>query len=121
MNRLLRIPSALRGPTDFVRALRGPIQAYIHTEEVGAAILIVAAAAALGWANSPWSESYLDFWHINISFDIHVFAISEDLEHLVNDGLMAIFFFIVGLEIKRELLHGELSSFRKAMRTRWPS
>ena len=115
MNRLLRIPSALRGPTDFVRALRGPIQAYIHTEEVGAAILIVAAAAALGWANSPWSESYLDFWHINISFDIHVFAISEDLEHLVNDGLMAIFFFIVGLEIKRELLHGELSSFRKAM------
>ena len=76
--------------------------------------LLVAAAAALGWANSPWSDSYASFWHTYISFDIHIFAISENLEHLVNEGLMAVFFFLVGLEIKRELLHGELSSFRKA-------
>ena len=115
MDRLLSIPSALRGPTAFVRSLRGPIQTYIHTEEVGAVILLLAAATALGWANSPWSESYADFWHIHISFDIHIFAISENLGHFVNDGLMAVFFFIVGLEIKRELLHGELSSFRKAI------
>ena len=77
-------------------------------------MLLLATAAALGWANSPWSDAYVDFWHTYISFDIHIFAISEDLGHLVNDGLMAVFFFVVGLEIKRELLHGELSSVRKA-------
>ena len=115
MDRFLRIPRALKEPASFVRAVRVPIQSYIHTEEVGAVVLLLAAATALGWANSPWSESYADFWHTHLSFDIHIFAISEDLAHLVNDGLMAVFFFIVGLEIKRELLHGELSSFRKAI------
>ena len=115
MDRFLRIPRGLKEPASFVRSLRAPIQSYIHTEEVGAVILLLAAATALGWANSPWSESYADFWHTHLSFDIHIFAISEDLGHLVNDGLMAVFFFIVGLEIKRELLHGELSSFRKAI------
>ena len=108
------IPKVLREPSYLVRAVRVPIQTFIHTEEVGAIVLLAAAAAALGWVNSPWSDSYVSFWHIYISFEIHVFAISENLEHLVNEGLMAVFFFVVGLEIKRELLHGELSSFRKA-------
>ena len=105
---------ALREPSYLVQAVRAPIQSFIHTEEIGAIVLLAGAAAALVWANSPWSDSYSDFWHIYISFDIHVFAISENLEHLVNEGLMAVFFFVVGLEIKRELMHGELSSFRKA-------
>ena len=104
-----------REPTYLVRAVRIPIQTFIHTEEIGAIVLLSAAAIALGWANSPWSESYLNFWHNEISFDIYIFAISSDLGHLVNDGLMTVFFFLVGLEIKRELLHGELSSFRKAI------
>ena len=104
----------LREPSYLVRAVRAPIQSFIHTEEIGAIVLLAGAAAAVAWANSPWSSSYVDFWHIYISFDIHVFAISENLEHLVNEGLMAVFFFVVGLEIKRELLHGELSSFRRA-------
>ena len=108
------IPRALREPSYLVRAVRAPIQTFIHTEEIGAMVLLAAAAAAVGWANSPWSDSYFDFWHTYISFDIHIFAISENLGHLVNEGLMAVFFFVVGLEIKRELLHGELSSFRKA-------
>ena len=108
------LPRALREPSYLVRAVRAPVQTFIHTEEIGAMVLLAAAAAALGWANSPWSDSYYDFWHTYISFDIHIFAISENLEHLVNEGLMAVFFFVVGLEIKRELLHGELSSFRKA-------
>ena len=99
----------------FVKAIQNPVQTFIHTEEVGAIVLLLAAASALGWANSPWSDSYASFWHTTISFDIYIFAISEDLEHIVNDGLMAVFFFVVGLEIKRELLHGELSSFRRAV------
>ncbi|MDE2837396.1 MAG: Na+/H+ antiporter NhaA [Chloroflexota bacterium] len=109
-----QISKVLREPSYLVRAVRAPIQTFTHTEEMGAIVLLAAAAVALGWANSPWSDSYFNFWRIDISFDIHIFAISEDLEHLVNEGLMAVFFFVVGLEIKRELLHGELSSFRKA-------
>ena len=108
------ISRALREPSYLVRAVRVPIQTFIHTEEVGSLILLLGAAGALVWANSPWSQSYTDFWHTYISFDIQIFAISEDLGHLVNEGLMAIFFFLVGLEIKRELLHGELSSVKRA-------
>ena len=99
---------------NLVRALRVPIQKFIHTEETGAIVLLLAAAAALGLANSPWSDRYVDFWHTELSVDIQIFALTEDLAHLVNDGLMALFFFVVGLEIKRELVHGELSTFRKA-------
>ena len=108
------ISRALREPSYLVEAVRVPIQRFIHTEEVGAVILLLGATAALAWANSPWSESYESFWHTKVSFDIILFAVTEDLRHLVNDGLMAVFFFLVGLEIKRELLHGELSTFRKA-------
>ena len=79
---------------------------------------MAAAAAAIVWANSPWSDSYFDFWHTKVSFDLHIFALSEDLQHLVNDGLMAIFFFVVGLEIKRELLHGELSQRQEGVTAR---
>lgn len=110
----MRILRSLREPKGLVRAVRVPVQNYIHTEEVGAFILLAAAAAALGWVNSPWADSYTDFWHNYLSVDLGIFAINEDLGHLVNDGLMAVFFFLVGLEIKRELLHGELSTFRKA-------
>ena len=95
-------------------AVRKPIQAYIHTEEIGAIILLLGAVAALGWVNSPWANTYEEFWHTHIAFDIHIFSISEDLKHIVNDGLMAVFFFLVGLEIRRELMHGEMSTFRKA-------
>ncbi len=94
--------------------VRKPIQSYIHTEEIGAIILLLGAVAALGWVNSPWSNTYEEFWHTHIAFDIRIFSISEDLKHIVNDGLMAVFFFLVGLEIRRELMHGEMSTFRKA-------
>ena len=107
-------PEQSRNAVYRVGGLRAPVQSFIHTEEVGALILLAAAAAAVIWANSPWSGSYDSFWHTTIAFETPIISIHEDLEHLVNDGLMAIFFFVVGLEIKRELLHGELSSVRKA-------
>ena len=106
---------ALTDPSNFLKAFKLPVQAFIHTEQTGALILLLAAAVAMVWVNSPFSESYSDFWHTNVSFDIFVFSISEDLKHLVNDGLMAVFFFVVGLEIKRELMRGELSDFRRAV------
>lgn len=69
--------------------------------------LMVAAVAALVWANG-WSDSYVSFWNRELTVGSGSLAIHEDLQHWVNDGLMALFFFVVGLEIKRELVTGEL-------------
>jgi Na+/H+ antiporter NhaA len=67
------------------------------------------------WANSPYADSYFALWDIPITITIGSFAISESLGHWVNDALMVIFFFVIGLEIKRELLVGELSSIQKSL------
>ena len=92
-----------------------PVQEFIQTEVAGGIVLLVAAAVALIWANSPWNDSYFDLWRdTQISVDFHIFSASEDLQHWANDLLMVVFFFVVGLEIKRELLHGELAGPRKA-------
>lgn len=92
-----------------------PIQAFVAVEASGGLVLLAATAAALAWANSPWGGQYTSFWAHHISIDFARFAIHMDFEHAVNDGLMAIFFFVVSLEIKRELLRGELASVRTAM------
>ena len=96
------------------RLIARPIRSFLDTESAGGIVLLVAAGIAILWANSPWSESYDSFWHTEISFRIGSFEVSEDLLHWVNDGLMVIFFFVVGLEIKRELVAGELNEWRKA-------
>ena len=96
------------------RTLRLQIQSFIHTEALGGTVLLTATVAALVWANS-WSESYHRFWDVHLALDMALFEISGPLEMWVNDGLMAIFFFVVGLEIKRELIYGELSSPSKAV------
>lgn len=92
-----------------------PAQAFIHTQALSGAVLLVATLAAMVWANSPWDESYFDLWERTITVDVSIFSIEEDLRHWVNDGLMVLFFFVVALEIKREVVHGELSARQRAM------
>lgn len=77
-------------------------------------MLLVCTAVALVWANSPWAASYHHIWEIEVAADAGPFSIRSTLHHLINDGLMAVFFFLVGLEIKREVLIGELASLRQA-------
>jgi NhaA family Na+:H+ antiporter len=91
-----------------------PVERYLHSETVAAVMLLAAAAVAVILANSPWSAAYLDFWKHRASGDFVGFTLDKDLRHWVNDGLMAIFFFLIGLEIKRELVRGELATLRKA-------
>ena len=96
------------------RAIMLPVQQYIHTESVGGLVLLIATAVAIGWANSPWSEHYHHILEHHLTLNAGLFKVELSIEEWINDGLMAIFFFVVGLEIKRELLFGQLSSPRRA-------
>ncbi len=91
-----------------------PLVDFLHTEAAGGVVLLAATAVALVLANSPWSEAYQSFWQTQFSIELGPLSLSLDLHELVNDGLMAVFFFVVGLEIKRELVEGELRGPRRA-------
>lgn len=85
-----------------------------HGENVAAALLLLCAAAAVWWANSPWSDSYSAFWGTQLGFSLGGLHAGMTLEELVNDGLMAFFFFYVGLEVTGELTIGELTDRARA-------
>ena len=92
-----------------------PILRFAQLENAGAILLLLMTILALVWANSPWGDSYHHLWHTPLSFGFGDHVLSLPLEAWVNDGLMAIFFFTVGLEIKREMVLGELSKLSRAM------
>ena len=94
--------------------LMRPFQNFLEKEASGGILLLIFTVVALVWANSPFAESYSHLWHTKFSISFGDFNLDYSLHHWINDGLMAIFFFVVGLEIKRELLVGELSSLKKA-------
>jgi Na+:H+ antiporter, NhaA family len=96
------------------RLLVRPLREFLDTETAGGIVLLTATAVALGWANSPWSGAYEALWSTDLAIRFGPFSLVEDLRHWVNDGLMAVFFFVVGLEIKREIVDGELRYARSA-------
>ena len=96
------------------RLVLRPVQDFLHLEAAGGLVLLVATIAALVWANVD-SGSYQDFWSTEVTLRIGSFSEVENLQHVVNDGLMAIFFLVVGLEVKRELAVGELSTREAAL------
>ncbi len=95
--------------------LLSPLRDFLATETAGGILLAAGALVALVWANSPWSSSYERLWASKISVGVAGHTLELDLQHWINDGLMAIFFLVVGLEIKRELTTGHLSSRRSAL------
>lgn len=90
------------------------VRAFLATESGSAGLLLAATLIALIWANSPWNDAYDDLWHTVLTVEVDGRGVSEDLAHWVNDGLMAFFFYVVGLEIRRELVLGELRDWRAA-------
>ena len=99
---------ARRRLTNFVR----PVQEFVQTESASAVLLILAAAAALIWANSPWHGSYEELLATQLSFDLAFWSVEGSLHFWVNEVAMVLFFFVLGLEIKREATIGELSNPR---------
>ncbi len=91
-----------------------PFQRFFRTESAGGIVLLACTALALAWANSPWADSYHHLWETPFTIGTPDLGLTLSLHHWINDGLMAVFFFLVGLEIKREMLVGELASPRSA-------
>jgi NhaA family Na+:H+ antiporter len=108
------VPATQPRPTLSDR-LAGPIQRFLAIEAASTLLLLAATLVALAWANSPWREGYTALWHTKLGIWLGGAELALSLEHWVNDGLMALFFFLVGMEIKHELVHGELSSRSRAM------
>ena len=112
---LLKRPTFASSDHGLAKFVARPVLRFIDREVAGGVLLLLATAAALIWANSAWADGYQNFWHAEIELTVGAWHLPElSVGHFVNDALMALFFFVVGLEIKRELVTGDLSSFRAA-------
>lgn len=111
-------------PTPIERILR-PFDEFVHRQASGGLVLLICAATALLWANSPWGNLYSEVWQTPLSIRIGSCVLEKPLLLWINDGLMAIFFFVIGLEIKREMLSSSSPGWRCACGLRvclrtWP-
>ncbi len=104
-----------RPSTRLSQVLVAPLQAFLRTEAVGGVVLLLAALTAFGLANSPWRASWHQLWEFPLSVSLAGVGLQGSLHSVVNDVLMAVFFFVVGLEIKRELARGELRTPAQAL------
>jgi NhaA family Na+:H+ antiporter len=101
---------------DFLsKYLTNPFNDFISSSKSSGILLFISALVAFILANSPWSGGYHHFWHQTLTVGFEGHLITKSLHHWINDGLMAIFFFVVGLELKREMLYGELKSLKQAI------
>jgi Na+/H+ antiporter NhaA len=107
-----RAAGTFSGKTAWVRTKSAPVRAYLEAEAGSSIVLLAATIAALIWANA-FTSSYISFWATEISVKVGSSGISEDLRHWINEGLMAFFFFVVGLEARREFDMGELRERRR--------
>jgi NhaA family Na+:H+ antiporter len=101
-------------PKERIHRLVGPLLRFMHVQAAGGFVLLIITVSALALANSPLSEDFLAMWKTKVGFSLGEFEMRYSLRHWINDGLMGIFFFVVGLEVKRELVLGELRDPRRA-------
>ncbi len=101
-------------PAEPIRRVLDPLAHFLHIEAAGGIVLLLATAAALGLANSPLAEDFGKLWKTSIGLTIGGFELMGSLKHWINDGLMTVFFFVIGLEVKREIVLGELADVRRA-------
>ena len=101
-------------PAEPIDRLSSPLKRFLHVEAASGVLLLFVTSVALILANSPLSNDFLNFWKTPVGFQFASFEVSHSLKHWINDALMTIFFFVVGLEVKRELVLGELKDLRSA-------
>ncbi len=94
--------------------LLAPLRAFMDSSAAGGILLIAMTAVAVAWSNSPWADGYASLWHTHLAIEVGGLSLDGDLHFWVNDALMALFFLMIGLEIKREVLVGELDSAARA-------
>ncbi len=101
-------------PIQPIDRLLRPVARILHIEATSGVVLLLCTVVALVAANSPFADAYAAFWHQHVHIQFGGFQFDHTLHHVINDGLMAIFFFVIGLEVKREIAHGSLSDWRQA-------
>jgi NhaA family Na+:H+ antiporter len=101
-------------PKEPIDTIVDPLKKFLHIETASGIVLLVAASIAIILANSALAEGFLAFWKKPLGFTSGTFQMHHSIQHWINDGLMAVFFFVVGLEVKRELVMGELQGMRQA-------
>lgn len=101
-------------PKSPIEKIIAPVSRFIHLEYTGGIVLFLSVLVAIIWANSPFHESYHHLWDIKFSIGFDGYMLNKPLHIWINDGLMALFFFVIGLELKREFMEGELSTLKKA-------
>lgn len=103
-----------RLPEELSDRITVPLARFLRIEAAAGGLLLAATLTALLVANSPWSEQFLALWHVEVGLRLGRLEFTRSVQHWINDGLMTIFFFVIALELKREIILGELRSFRKA-------
>lgn len=107
-------PAAIPRPQVLTERALSALERFSHIEAVSGIVLLLAALAALVWANSPFADSYEHFWHTQVTVGLGDFSVSRSLHFLVNDGLMTVFFLVVGAEIRQEIRDGALANMKLA-------
>jgi Na+:H+ antiporter, NhaA family len=107
-------PGAWAPARRWVRFVRAPVERFLAVEASSGILLLGVACIALLWANSPWADVYAGIWHTRFGLSFGPWAFERDLHFWINDALMTVFFFVAGLEIRREIHQGELSQLRRA-------
>jgi len=111
----LRAPPGSWAPArSLARKALAPVERFLSIEAASGVVLLSVAVVALIWANSPWRHLYTSLWHAPLGLRLGPWSFERDLHFWINDGLMTVFFFVVGLEIRREIHRGELSELRRA-------
>src|SRR5918997_6011988 len=110
-----RQPSEQTRRSQLLGQLSGPLRRFLATESASALLMVSATVVALFWANSPWSGAYQALWATESSVLLGDAGLEMDLGHWINDGLIAVFFFVIGLEVRRDLAVGELTDRRRVV------